>query len=458
MATERLSGKVPDFIGAAQAGWSFGRGVQRDLALQDAEMAPMADAAVAPVASAGLADAQPPVDPAAQRMARRASVYRQFGDDADADRMLQANASLGLTNAQVGETKVRTANEVTRGKSDQLGLESKKRENDAAISQKQIRESTGAELTGLTGPDGQPRPPTSDEIFANQRTLAQRLYTAGHGDAADAAVKSLKANVAAQIETDKAQRVAEGGKVLSQVMGGDFSGLAAYNKRFGYGIGGASIDDIKPGQQPGTVVMTFTDNQGQKQKVMPAAELQKLLVPELHRSLTDDAYATKKADENIDAQIDVHKAQATSARASAGSLSAAADAHRESTAGAKYDRERKQQLDKIYNKDSATRTPEEAAIIRGYSDKVDDSRAYRQPGTGKPQIKVNPDGSQTATMPDGKVYQQARSVGGKMSPWVEITPGATPTAVPAGAISPGGGAPAGVAPPARPPLSSFGGR
>ena len=100
-------------------------------------------------------------------------------------------------------------------------------------------------------------------------------------------------------------------------------------------------------------------------------------------------------------------------------------------------------LDQAYDTPKEARTPAQNALIQGYSDHVDDSRPARQANNGKPQVKMNTDGTQTATMPDGSIYQQGRSVGGKPAPWVDTTPGRPPQPAPASLTGgPPGAAPA----------------
>jgi hypothetical protein len=262
MATERLRGNVPDWLSAGQAGFDFGRGVRQDVALSDDAKAPDPDIGLISVANPNDNGPQPedPDNPGlesarqgpttrapnvsdiqAARLQRRAQIMRQYGDDAGADKLLQSNAQLGLTNAQTGEVTQRTANENIQGQQAAIGLEEKRRENDAAISQKQIRDRVTGQLADLTDEDGNPRAPTADESLANQKELATQLYMAGHTDAADKQVAALKKSVADQIAADSTLRKAAANQIYTQVESGDFSGVAGFVKRFGYGLGAANI-------------------------------------------------------------------------------------------------------------------------------------------------------------------------------------------------------------------------
>lgn len=444
MATERFSGKVPDFLVAAQAGGDLGNEWSMQRELREADVGPQAPAQPGLDDVQGTASAPQPFNNDAA-MARRAEIMRKYGKDADANQLLQANSQLGLTNAQAGEVRQRTSNDLIAGKTSQLGLDTLQRENDAKLAVKKIRDGTTGELGGLTDEDGNRRDATPDELFANQQKLSNKLYSAGFTDHAEAAVKQMKEMTAARITADTTARKEAANAVMRQVQRGDYSGLADYIKRFAYGSPDTSITGVSPGAN-GAVNVTAGGPGGSTTKSVPGAVFQAKVLGQLNADASDNAAVASQAYANIDAQMEEHKAATIAHKASAGASSAAADSSKERTLGEKYGNDRKKLLDQAYDTAEADRTPAQKALIQGYSDHVDDSRPARQPNTGKPQVKVNFDGSQTATMPDGSIYQQGRAVGGKPAPWVDTTPGRPPQPAPASLT----GAALGVAPGAAP--------
>lgn len=325
---------VPGFITAAQAGYNFGRGLRRDQALADLEANPPTNpntytyqtpSDVGPP-QPGLEDLQGASQPVAgipqpatpeQMAQRRASIMRQYGDTEGADKTLQSNAQLGLTNAQTAETTQRTTNLATDDEEKQLGLSQKRRENDRTLQQQQITKQVTGKLQSLTDAQGNPRAPTSDEMIANQQELAAQLYSGGFTSAAQDVIGQIKSGIKDRIEADAAQRQDAANQLYMQVKAGNFSGVPAFAKRFSYGPGGASIDAIQPGPQPGTLTLVFSDNQGQKTKVVSAAGLQAQILDQLKLQASGNAAVFEQTARHIDAQIAQERAAANASNASA---------------------------------------------------------------------------------------------------------------------------------------------
>jgi hypothetical protein len=324
--------------------YKVSRGVARDRALAQDANQPDASPGLATVANpedmgpqpidpgTGLESArQGPIvqalDPSqtqAARLSQRASVYRQFGDDAGADKLLANNASLGLTNAQTGEVTQRTAREKVQTSADQLGLDIKSADNDRMVKARKIEADVMAGLQ-KTDEQGQPIPPSPEELNRARGTVAVQLAQAGLTKEADSAADALRGQISSQIKATSEQRQADIAQLNKEIATGNFSNVPAVVQKYNYGMSGfagAELHDIKPGPQPGTSVVTYSDQKGDnQQKVVPTSALQSQLLDGLHK-LSGDATAVAMADEQLRATINMHKAQAGYYGAHAGQAAA----------------------------------------------------------------------------------------------------------------------------------------
>lgn len=371
MATERFSGKVPDFLVAAQAGSDLGDQWAMQREMQDAETAPQAPA------QPGLADLQgaaPQPFSNDGAMQRRAEIMRKYGQNADADRMLQVNSQIGLTNAQTGEVRQRTANEVITGKSSQIGLDVAQQANDKTLAVKKIRDSTTAELGNLTDADGAQRAATPDELFANQQKLTRNLYSAGYTDHAEAELKRSKAMTADRIDADSSRRKEASNIVQRQVMEGDYRGVPGYIKQYAsYGGPDTMITAVSPAAN-GMVSVTATGPKGSSTKQVPEAQFRKTVLANLSADASDNAAVTLQANENIEAQIQNHKAGTEAHLAAAGASGASARRQDAETGLITTKGEREATLEdarsaaaNALNKEEGDRTPADTQAIKKWT-------------------------------------------------------------------------------------------
>lgn len=337
------SGSIPGWLSASQAGYKFGRGLGLDQALGQAANAPD-ESAVPPAATntaptnIGLADASagdptaapapnavapaptaaapaPSAKPSPETVAaRQRAIYSAYGENDQADKMAQSQAQLGLTNAQTAQVQQGTANAVTQGKTDAIDLKSKSRVEESAAKVQSVKDQVTASLQNLKDPQGNPRAPTAEEALANQRDLVTQLYASGQTDAAGAALKTLKGSVTDRIDADASIRKQAANTTYMQVTNGDYSGVPKFIKQFSYGMSTNSIDNIAPGPQPGTLSLTFTDQEGQKTKVVPEAAFRKQMLEQFKLQSSDNAAVAKQAGDHLEAQIYQERATGDAAK------------------------------------------------------------------------------------------------------------------------------------------------
>jgi hypothetical protein len=363
-----------DFLDAATKGYDLGRKVRRDVELANVDNEPQAgldtvqgppqtvDIGTGADEGLGLNAVQtqaPQVDPAQAQVARaqrRADVMRRYGDSAGADAMLNAASTRGLTEAQTGEVRQRTAKEAVDTEQKGVELQGAKRTNAKAIQADKIRQEYADKIDHVSATPG--------DVNANHVAMITALQAAGLSDAAKSEADMLQKRVGDMITYDTATRQAAAKQQFLKVQNGDLSGLADFQKRFSYGInGGVSIQKVEAGPQPGTVLMTYDDLRGQgQQKVVPIAELQKQVLPMLKDAAAGDPTQAKQLRDQADATIKQHLSMANYQNAHAGLATANAESARDSTTNAKAVREARVRVETAMNAKQEP-DPKDQAIV-----------------------------------------------------------------------------------------------
>lgn len=373
-----------------------------------------------------------PMPVAAQDAAsRRAAIYRKYGDDKSADSLLSNSANLGLTNAQTKGTDLSNQDK-------ELTLGTKKREDARNMEVRRLTEEAMAPLSSLTDEAGNPVKPSDDQITKARLGLATKLTLAGHVDAADAATKAVKDHVSDLIDMSKKDRIAKYKVAEEEILRGNLMAGVEYGNAFSFGLpNGATIHDIKPARQPGMVVMSFTDDEGQKQKVVPLKPLQDQMISTLGRMSHDDAYAKQQAYDHVDAQIKQAKAAARASDAAAGQHAASAESIRAGTKDAQSYQAA------VGRQGTDAEKPGDAALIKGYDALHPNGRGGGATAESTKPFLGEVDGQKVTTNHDGTmmlVSNPDAAKGGPAMTWVPI--GGTPARVigpaPAGQPSPAG--------------------
>jgi hypothetical protein len=380
-------------------------------------------------------DQQPSLSDVSQyKASRRASVMRSTGAPEDANKEEQAAATLGLTDVQ----RRRGEQEIGTGALDQQlkGYEVKKagRADVVGAGIEKARQAT-ADYVNASQID---MTTVSGQTDAAQHHV-QALMAAGLPEQAAAAARAFSEATSATIAATRMQR-GEAATSLQQAMTANDPNMIAQaltrlDSFLPMPSGRVESVQIKG---PGQYVINRVNVDGTRQSLPITSDKLTQMVDQMAGTEFD-----KQAQAMVESRLKqgLVKAQTNAADASAGASSASAKERGVATEQNQYTLDRQKLLDKAYGTPEAQRTPEQVALIKGYSDHVDDSRPYRS-GNDHDRItfKQGLDGSTIATKNDGSMWKLPRT-GKTAADWVQITPGGPVD----GATPPAGGAPAAAA-------------
>ena len=369
----------------------------------------------------------------AARSAARASVMRSNGAPDEANRDQQAFAQIGLTNAnrqkadldvQEGIIKLRGA---TRNDADAQKMD------DIRKTVAQYAQGSGADNKTVSG---------ASDLAAFH---LQQLLKAGLPEEAAKASKAYTDTIIQSLKGTDAQRQEAAVGVQSALQDGSPVAMKLALKNLDqYLPNGGRVDDVQPGPQPGTYVVTRTEADGSKStKTVDKATIGQML--DMTTGSQFDKTSTSFVKNRLD--IDNVKAQINAHNASAGASSASAANSREQITERQYDFGQRKGLDAVYKIPEKDRTPDQQALIDGEQEKSEVKYAGRGKGAGKDDVEGNVKvidpavGLAVAKIKDtdGVVKMMERSR--KNPAWTPITTSTAAKAQAAGVPVDGGAAP-----------------